>query len=219
MSRSQSLRKENGECRQEAHPSATCLIKRSIDVAGALVGLIALTVIVLPIAIAIKLDSPGPVFYSQERHGLQGKPFKIWKFRSMVQHAEQLKASVTNEAQGLIFKNASDPRITRVGQMLRKTSLDEFPQFWNVLVGDMSLVGTRPPTGDEVSQYSEHHWQRLNVKPGMTGQWQVNGRSAVKDFEEIVRLDLLYQSIWTPAYDLRIILKTLLVLFNRKGAF
>ncbi|MBD2260435.1 sugar transferase [Pseudanabaena sp. FACHB-2040] len=216
---SQGFRKENGGCSQDAHPSTTCLIKRSIDVFGALVGLIVLAIIFLPIAIAIKLDNPGPVFYSQERYGLRGKPFKIWKFRSMVQNADQLKASVTNEAQGLIFKNASDPRITRVGRLLRKTSLDEFPQFWNVLVGDMSLVGTRPPTGDEVSQYSEHHWQRLNVRPGMTGQWQVNGRSAVKDFEEIVRLDLLYQSIWTPAYDLRIILLTILVLFNRKGAF
>ncbi|HEY9764673.1 MAG TPA: sugar transferase [Trichocoleus sp.] len=204
---------------QEPHPSATSLIKRAIDIVGALFGFLILGVIFLPIALAIKLDSPGPVLYYQERHGLQGKAFRIWKFRSMVQNAEQIKDSVTNEAQGLIFKNKNDPRITRVGRFLRKTSLDEFPQFWNVLIGDMSLVGTRPPTKDEVTRYSDHHWRRLDVKPGLTGQWQVSGRSAIKDFEEIVKLDLLYQSIWTPGYDLRIILKTLLILINRGGAY
>lgn len=203
----------------DPHPSAKCLIKRIIDLLGALVGLLLLLIIFPPIALAIKLDSPGPIFYSQERYGLQGQVFRIWKFRSMVANADALKSSVKNEAQGLIFKNENDPRITRVGQFLRKTSLDEFPQFWNVLLGDMSLVGTRPPTEDEVSKYKEHHWRRLAVKPGLTGQWQVNGRSAVKDFEEIVKLDLLYQAIWTPMYDLEIIFKTILIIFNRKGAF
>jgi lipopolysaccharide/colanic/teichoic acid biosynthesis glycosyltransferase len=106
-----------------------------------------------------------------------------------------------------------------VGRFLRKTSLDEFPQFWNVLQGNMSLVGTRPPTQDEVSQYQEHHWQRLNVKPGLTGEWQVNGRSAVKDFEEIVKLDLRYQDRWTPVYDLLILWKTFMILFSRSGAY
>jgi exopolysaccharide biosynthesis polyprenyl glycosylphosphotransferase len=201
------------------HPSAKCLIKRTTDIAGALVGLLVLMLLVVPIAIAIRLDSPGPIFYSQTRYGLKGKPFTIWKFRSMVQNADALKQMVSNQAQGLVFKNESDPRITRVGQFLRKTSLDEFPQFWNVLKGDMSLVGTRPPTEDEVSGYSPYHWQRLDVKPGITGQWQVSGRSAIKDFEEIVKLDLHYQSVWSPWYDLRVILKTLLVLLDRRGAY
>lgn len=202
-----------------SHPSVTCAIKRSLDILGATIGLVILALISLPIAVAIKLDSPGPVFYSQTRYGLQGKPFRIWKFRSMVPNADDLKETVANEAQGLIFKNEADPRITRVGRFLRKTSLDEFPQFWNVLRGEMSLVGTRPPTTDEVSRYRPHHWKRLNVKPGLTGQWQVSGRSAIKDFEEIVKLDLIYQRIWSPWYDLKLILQTVLVLINREGAY
>ncbi|TVP66340.1 MAG: sugar transferase [Leptolyngbya sp. LCM1.Bin17] len=201
------------------HPSAKCLVKRTIDIAGALIGLFVLAFLIVPIAIAIRLNSPGPIFYSQMRYGLKGKPFTIWKFRSMVQNADALKPMVVNQAQGLIFKNEFDPRITRVGQFLRKTSLDEFPQFWNVLKGDMSLVGTRPPTEDEISRYRPHHWQRLDVKPGLTGQWQVSGRSAIKDFEEIVRLDLHYQSVWSPWYDLQVILKTFLVLVDRRGAY
>lgn len=204
---------------EQHHPSVRCLIKRSLDVCGALVGLFVLALLWVPIAVAIKLDSPGPVLYSQQRYGLKGQSFTIWKFRSMVQNADALKASVKNQAQGLIFKNESDPRITRVGRLLRKTSLDEFPQFWNVLRGEMSLVGTRPPTADEVSRYSPHHWRRLDVKPGLTGQWQVSGRSAIKDFEEIVSLDLQYQAVWTPWYDMQLILKTLGVLLNRKGAY
>lgn len=201
------------------HRSVRSLFKRSLDILGALVGLTLLAVLYIPLAVAIRLDSAGPILYSQERHGLKGKPFKIYKFRSMVQNAETLKAQVANEAQGLIFKNEQDPRITRVGKFLRKTSLDEFPQFWNVLQGEMSLVGTRPPTGDEVAHYSPHHWRRLDVKPGLTGQWQVSGRSAIKDFEEIVSLDLVYQDVWTPLYDIQILLKTLLVLLDRSGAF
>lgn len=201
------------------HPSVTSLGKRSIDVVGALVGLTLLGLLAAPIAILIKLDSPGPIFYSQTRYGLKGKPFTIRKFRSMVQNADELKANVTNEAQGLIFKNAADPRITRVGRFLRKTSLDEFPQFVNVLKGEMSLVGTRPPTGDEVSRYSPHHWRRLDVKPGLTGQWQVNGRSIIKDFEEIVKLDLHYQRVWSLGHDFNLILKTFLVLFDKTGAY
>ncbi|MBD1915985.1 MULTISPECIES: sugar transferase [Cyanophyceae] len=202
-----------------AHPSVRCLIKRSIDILGALIGLAILVLVALPVALAIRLDSPGPIFYAQTRYGLKGKPFTIWKFRSMVPNADALKQTVSNQAQGLIFKNENDPRITRVGRVLRKTSLDEFPQFWNVLKGDMSLVGTRPPTADEVSRYSPHHWRRLDVKPGITGQWQVSGRSAIKDFEEIVHLDLQYQAIWSPWYDLQVILKTVTVLLDRKGAF
>ena len=202
------------------HISTRSIRKRFIDILGAIVGLAILAVLVVPIAIAIRLDSPGPIFYSQERFGLQGKPFRIWKFRSMVTNADELKSEIKNEAQGLIFKNAADPRITRVGQFLRKTSLDEFPQFWNVLKGDMSLVGTRPPTADEVAHYSDHHWRRLDVRPGLTGQWQVSGRSAIKDFEEIVKLDLYYQQYWTPVYDIKLIIKTVTTLFSkRSGAY
>ncbi|MEM6450141.1 MAG: sugar transferase [Cyanobacteria bacterium P01_D01_bin.105] len=202
------------------HISTRSSLKRVIDVLGACVGLAILAVLLVPIAIAIQLDSPGPIFYSQERFGLQGKPFRIWKFRSMVANADALKATVKNEAEGLIFKNAEDPRITRVGQFLRKTSLDEFPQFWNVLKGDMSLVGTRPPTGDEVAHYSEHHWRRLDVRPGLTGQWQVSGRSAIKDFEEIVKLDLHYQTQWSPVHDIKLIVKTVTTILSRRsGAY
>jgi exopolysaccharide biosynthesis polyprenyl glycosylphosphotransferase len=200
------------------HPSTQSLIKRGLDIVGALVGLVIFGLLFLPIALAIRLDSPGPILYRQERFGLKGKPFEIWKFRSMVPEADDLKALVQNQAQGLIFKNENDPRITRVGRFLRKTSLDEFPQFWNVLMGDMSLVGTRPPTGDEVARYSPHHWRRLDVKPGITGQWQVNGRSSIKDFEEIVKLDLHYQDCWSPLHDLRILVLTVYVLLNRSGA-
>lgn len=201
------------------HPSVSSPGKRVMDIIGALIGLLILALLVTPIALLIKLDSPGPIFYSQTRYGLKGKPFTIWKFRSMVKNADQLKSTVTNEAQGLIFKNASDPRITRVGRFLRKTSLDEFPQFINVLMGEMSLVGTRPPTADEVSRYSTHHWRRLDIKPGLTGQWQVNGRSAIKDFEEVVKLDLDYQRIWSLRHDCALIFKTFLVLFDRTGAY
>lgn len=201
------------------HPSTSSIFKRTLDIIGALIGLAIFAIIFIPIAVAIKIDSPGPIFYKQERYGLKGQRIVIRKFRSMVVNADALKNSIPNEAKGLIFKNANDPRITRLGRLLRKTSLDEFPQFWNVLMGDMSLVGTRPPTHDEVSRYSVHHWKRLNVKPGLTGEWQVNGRSAIKDFEEIVNLDLRYQQLWTPLYDLLIIWRTIVVLLLRSGAY
>ena len=200
------------------HPSTRSLSKRLMDIVGSLVGLLILAVLFIPIAVAIKLDSPGLILYSQKRYGLYGKPFKIWKFRSMVKNADSLKTIIPNEAKGLIFKNQKDPRVTKVGRFLRQTSLDEFPQFWNVLLGEMSLVGTRPPTTDEVIQYSDYHWQRLNVKPGLTGVWQVSGRSEIKDFEQIVALDLNYQKQWNPLYDLQIVLKTIEVVFCRKGA-
>jgi lipopolysaccharide/colanic/teichoic acid biosynthesis glycosyltransferase len=201
------------------HRSARSIIKRTIDVLGGLVGLVILAILFLPIAIAIKLDSPGPIFYKQVRCGLQGQFFTIRKFRSMVQNADELKSQVKNEAKGMIFKNENDPRVTRIGQFLRASSLDELPQFWNVLKGEMSLVGTRPPTLDEVSLYQDHHWKRLNVKPGLTGEWQVSGRSLIKDFEQIVDLDLRYQQAWHPLYDLQIIVKTFQVLVFRVGAY
>lgn len=201
------------------HRSASCLLKRSIDIVGSLIGLAIFGLIFFPIALAIRLDSPGSILYSQERYGLMGRSFRIYKLRSMVANADELKAQIKNEAKGLIFKNENDPRITRVGRFLRKTSLDEFPQFWNVLKGEMSLVGTRPPTSDEVAKYSAYHWQRLHVKPGLTGEWQVNGRSLIKDFEDIVQLDLRYQTQWHPFYDLGLICKTvLMILSKRSGA-
>ncbi|MGG6267913.1 sugar transferase [Leptolyngbya sp. AN03gr2] len=201
------------------HRSTTSVLKRFIDIFGSLIGLLIAAIVFIPIAIAIQLDSPGPIFYSQERHGLLGKTFRMYKFRSMVDGADALKSQVENEADGLIFKNSRDPRVTRIGHFLRRTSLDELPQFWNVLRGDMSLVGTRPPTSDEVAQYADHHWQRLNVKPGLTGEWQVNGRSTVKDFEDIVQMDLRYQAIWSPIYDVVLIFKTIYVILIRRGAF
>lgn len=203
---------------QAVHPSVDSLFKRCLDILGSLVGLLILAIVVVPVAIAIRVDSPGPIFYSQERYGLQGRPFRIWKFRSMVQNADVLKSQVTNEASGLIFKNERDPRVTRIGRFLRSSSLDELPQFWNVLIGEMSLVGTRPPTADEVARYNERHWRRLNVKPGLTGEWQVSGRSSIKDFEEIVNLDLRYQELWYPLYDLVVIAKTIYVIFAKVGA-
>ncbi len=210
---------KSAEQQISAHRSATSAFKRFLDIIGSLVGMLILALVYVPVAIAIKLDSPGPVMYSQERYGLQGRTFKIRKFRSMVVNADALKDQVQNEASGLIFKNKKDPRVTRVGRILRSTSLDELPQFWNVLVGEMSLVGTRPPTGDEVALYNDRHWKRLKVKPGLTGEWQVNGRSSIKDFEEIVNLDLRYQSQWHPLYDIFVILKTIYVLVARVGAF
>ncbi len=204
---------------KEVHPSALSWTKRLTDIVGAVVGLIIVAVITIPIAIAIQFDNPGPVFYSQIRCGLRGKTFRIWKFRSMVANADQLKHLVNNEAKGGIFKNRNDPRVTRVGRFLRRTSLDELPQFWNVLIGNMSIVGTRPPTLDEVFGYEKHHWQRLNVKPGITGEWQVNGRSNVADFEDIVKMDVAYQEKWSALYDIVLILKTILVVLTKRGAY
>ncbi len=208
----------NQERVRTVHPSVTSRAKRFIDIVGALAGLVITALVAIPVAIAVQIDDPGPIFYSQIRCGLKGKPFRIWKFRSMVMDADKLKHLVNNEAKGGIFKNKNDPRITRIGKFLRRTSLDELPQFWNVLMGDMSLVGTRPPTVDEVIRYQKHHWERLNVKPGITGEWQANGRSTVIDFEDIVKMDVEYQRKWSITYDLRLILKTILVVLNKHGA-
>ncbi len=201
-----------------AHPSLYSPAKRGLDILGAMVGLLITALIFIPIAIAIYLDNPGPILYSQVRCGWRGREFRIWKFRSMVTNAEQLKHQVQNQASGHIFKNDNDPRITRVGRFLRRTSLDELPQFWNVLMGDMSLVGTRPPTVDEVQKYNNRHWQRLEVKPGITGEWQANGRSTVSDFEDIVSMDLRYMSRWSVLYDVQLILQTIQAVLQRKGA-
>ncbi|MFB2936820.1 sugar transferase [Aerosakkonemataceae cyanobacterium BLCC-F154] len=200
------------------HPSVTSKTKRLIDILGAIVGLLITVIVLVPVAIATQFDNPGPIFYSQMRCGLNGKIFRIWKFRSMVVKADKLKHLVKNQAKGHIFKNDHDPRITKVGRFLRRTSLDELPQFWNVLLGDMSLVGTRPPTIDEVEKYEIHHWERLQVKPGITGEWQANGRSTVTDFEEIVRMDVDYQRKWSVLYDISLIFQTISVVLAKKGA-
>ena len=199
-------------------PAATSLAKRIIDIVGALVGLCIVFVLFVPIAIAIRCDSPGPLFFRQLRYGYRGKPFLIWKFRSMVFDADTNQHQVQNEARGLIFKNRKDPRITRVGRFLRRTSLDELPQFINVLRGEMSLVGTRPPVLNEVAQYQSHHWRRLAVKPGMTGKWQTSGRSSIEDFEDIVAMDMAYQANWSIWQDIKIIFKTVAVVFGSKDA-
>jgi lipopolysaccharide/colanic/teichoic acid biosynthesis glycosyltransferase len=203
---------------QHIHPSVENKIKRLIDIIGALLGLALTSLIIVVVAIAMSIFDPGPIFYRQMRCGLYGQTFRLWKIRSMVVDAHLLQHTITNEAVGQIFKNAHDPRITTLGKFLRRTSLDEFPQFWNVLKGDMSLVGTRPPTVEEVQTYQVHHWQRLQVKPGITGEWQVHGRSDVKDFEEILRLDLRYQHHWSVLYDLKLILKTILIVIRGQGA-
>ncbi len=204
--------------KEQVHRSVTCKVKRSIDILGALLGLAITAAVAVPVAVAMLLDDPGPLLYSHVRCGLKGRHFRMWKFRSMVVDADKLKHLVTNEAKGPTFKNDQDPRVTRVGRFLRSTSLDELPQFWNVLLGDMSLVGTRPPISNEVAGYEDFHWQRLNVKPGLTGEWQVHGRSGVKDFDDILRMDLDYQRKWSVVYDITLICQTIFVVLSKNGA-
>ena len=196
------------------------LIKRFFDILGGIVGLILTGVIMIFLAPAIKLDSPGPVFFSQIRVGKNGRRFRLYKFRSMYTDAEdRLKDLMSqNEINGLMFKMENDPRVTKVGKFIRKTSLDEFPQFWNVLKGDMSLVGTRPPTEQEFEQYDEHYRRRLSMTPGLTGMWQVSGRSDISDFDEVVKLDLYYIDHWSLLLDFKILLQTVAVVFAHKGA-
>lgn len=201
----------------QTHPSVASWMKRAIDIVGSLVGLVITSILFIPIAIAIKIDDPGPIFFKQTRCGWMGKRFAIWKFRSMCVDAEAKKSQIKNQVEGAFFKNDHDPRITKVGKLLRRTSLDELPQFWNVLKGEMSLVGTRPPTADEVERYEVPEWQRFDVKPGMTGEWQVKGRSQVRSFEDVIRLDLQYQKNWSLVYDLRLILKTITILFHKNS--
>jgi lipopolysaccharide/colanic/teichoic acid biosynthesis glycosyltransferase len=173
------------------------------------------------IAIAIYLSSPGPIFFRQTRVGLGGRLFKITKFRSMVHDAEALREdlatrSLYNDLR--LFKIKNDPRVTRLGAFLRRTSLDELPQLWNVLSGDMSLVGPRPPLPAEVDLYEEHHYTRFDVKPGITGPWQVNGRNLITDFEEVIRLEIDYIREWTLWKDLGILLKTIPAVLYMRGA-
>ncbi len=197
-------------------------MKRLVDVMGALIGLLLTGIASIIIVPTIKLTSPGPALFSQKRVGLNGRIFKIYKFRTMYIDAEERKKELMKQNQvsgGLMFKIKSDPRITKVGKFLRKTSLDELPQFINVLKGDMSLVGTRPPTVDEVSKYENYHRRRISFKPGLTGMWQVSGRSNITDFEQVVSLDTQYIDEWSFWLDIKIILKTILVVLKRGDAY
>ena len=196
------------------------LIKRVMDIAGGLVGML-ITLIFFPfVAIAIKADSPGPVLFSQVRIGRNGRRFKIYKFRSMYMDAEERKKELEkqNEMQGLMFKMENDPRITRVGKFIRKTSIDELPQFYNVLKGDMSLVGTRPPTEDEFEKYNQYYRRRISMTPGLTGLWQVSGRSEIENFDDVVKYDLQYIDNWSLTLDIKILLRTVYVVVAGRGS-
>lgn len=196
------------------------LLKRLMDIAGALVGCFICIIFGLIVAPLIFLEDPGPIIFKQKRVGRNGKFFYIYKFRSMYQDAETKLQTLKdqNEMQGFMFKMKNDPRITKIGKILRKTSIDELPQFFNVLEGSMSLIGTRPPTVDEYNQYSAHHKRRISIKPGITGLWQVSGRSEITDFEEIVRLDCFYIDHWSITGDIKILLKTFAAVFTGKGS-
>ncbi|WP_244658491.1 sugar transferase [Priestia megaterium] len=197
------------------------LAKRCIDIAGAIVGLLVLFVVFLIVGLLIKLEDPkGSIFFSQKRVGKNGEEFNMYKFRSMVSDAEAKLAELLeqNEATGAMFKMKNDPRITKIGRFIRKTSIDELPQLINVLKGDMSLVGPRPPLVREVNEYTEYQMQRLLVTPGCTGLWQVSGRSNV-GFEEMVELDLTYITTRSLMADIKIICRTIFMLFGSKNAY
>lgn len=195
------------------------VIKRVIDVVCSFVGVLVLSPLFVVIAIIIKFTSKGPVFFSQKRVGRDGKEFKMYKFRSMVVNAEELKEKLAaqNEMSGPMFKMKDDPRVTKVGKFIRKTSIDELPQLWNVLKGDMSLVGPRPSLPKEVAQFEDWMYRRLEVKPGLTCYWQVSGRNNI-DFEDWMKLDIKYvdeRNLWI---DIKLIFKTVGVLFGDKNA-
>lgn len=197
------------------------MLKRCMDIVGATIGLFITGIVFVFVAPIIFIKSPGPVLFSQERIGKNGRKFKIYKFRSMYLDAEERKKELLkkNQMQGLMFKMDNDPRIIKgIGHFIRNTSIDELPQFWNILKGDMSLVGTRPPTVDEFEQYNYRHKIRLSFRPGLTGLWQVSGRSDITDFEEVVRLDENYIANWNLWLDIKIILKTVQVVLLRKGS-
>ena len=215
-----------------ANPSAL-LVKRGMDIVGGLVGCLFTLIIMIFVGPAIYIASPGPIFFSQERVGRNGRKFKMYKFRSMYMDAEERKKELMAQnkvGDGMMFKMDFDPRIignkvlpngkkkTGIGQFIRKTSLDEFPQFFNILVGDMSLVGTRPPTLDEWEKYEPHHRARMSFRPGLTGLWQVSGRSNITDFEEVVKLDTQYIGEWSVKWDIKIIFQTMLGVLRNDGA-
>ncbi|MDQ3521979.1 MAG: sugar transferase [Gemmatimonadota bacterium] len=198
------------------------LLKRVFDVAGASLALILAAPLMLLIALAVKLDSPGPVFFRQRRVGVGGRTFTIWKFRCMFQDAEDRKhelAHLNIYGNPRLFKLPNDPRVTRMGGFLRRSSLDELPQLFNVLFGDMSLVGPRPPIPSEVDSYEPHHYERLSVVPGITGPWQVGGRNLITDFEVVVQMERAYISSWSLLLDAKILFRTFGVVFRGWGAY
>ena len=206
--------------------TAQILAKRILDIIGGLVGCILTGLIALYIGPKIRKADPGPIIYASNRVGMNGKIFRMYKFRSMVMNADELKKDLMDQNRvdgGLMFKIEHDPRIiggeNGIGEKIRRTSLDEFPQFFNVLKGDMSLVGTRPPTPDEWAKYEIHHKARLSAKPGVTGLWQVSGRSEITDFEEVVKLDKTYITNWSLWGDIKIILKTIKVILKKEGSY
>lgn len=200
--------------------SSSLFLKRGMDIIGSLAGLLFTVILTALVGPLIFLESPGPVFFSQVRIGKNGRRFKIYKFRSMYMDAEERKKELMeqNEMNGQMFKMANDPRVTKVGAFIRRTSIDEFPQFYNVLKGDMSLVGTRPPTEDEFLHYTNEQKRRLSLKPGITGLWQVSGRSDITDFDEVVKLDLQYIDNWSVWQDIKIIGKTVWTVIRASGA-
>ena len=213
--------------------SSKLLVKRLMDIAGGLAGCLITLVITIIFGPLIYISSPGPIFFAQERIGRNGRKFKMYKFRSMYMDAEERKKELMAQnkiSDGLMFKMDFDPRIignkilpdgrkkTGIGQFIRKTSLDEFPQFFNIFKGDMSLVGTRPPTLDEWEQYEPHHRARMAFRPGLTGIWQVSGRSNITDFEEVVKLDTKYINEWSLRLDVKILFQTVLSVFKSDGA-
>ena len=195
------------------------LYKKILDITVGTIGTFLFFLMYPFVAIAIKLDSPGPVLFKQKRVGQHGRVFTLYKFRTMYVDAEERKKELMakNMMKGFMFKIENDPRITRVGRFLRKTSLDEFPQFLNVLKGEMSIVGTRPPTLDEVEKYEPWHWKRLTFKPGITGLWQISGRNKINDFNKVVELDCEYVENWRFIDDIKIILKTIWVIFGHRN--
>lgn len=196
------------------------LEKRAFDLIGVMLLLIPASVLMAIIAVAIKLESRGPVIYSAERIGRGEKPFMMFKFRSMVVGAEEQKDAVRhlNEVEGPIFKVRDDPRVTRVGHFIRRLSLDELPQLFNVLIGDMSLVGPRPPLAEEVADYLPWQMKRLSVIGGLTGLWQISGRSDL-DFDELCELDIYYIDNWSLAMDVSILLRTIPAALSARGAY
>lgn len=201
---------------------AEAALKRLADIVGGLAGCVITGILFLFAAPAIYINSPGPIFFSQTRIGKNGRKFKIYKFRSMYMDAEERKKELMKQNKvkdGMMFKMDHDPRIIKgVGNFIRKTSIDEFPQFFNVLKGDMSLVGTRPPTVDEWEKYNKHHRRRMAIKPGLTGMWQISGRSSITDFDEVVALDTKYIAEWNIGLDIKILFKTVGVIFTGKGS-
>jgi len=203
----------------KTHRAYQMLLKRLFDIVVSSIGLALSAPIILLVAIPLKLESKGPLFFSQIRIGLNGRPFRIYKLRSMYIDAEQRKQELMskNEMNGLMFKIEQDPRITKVGRFIRKTSIDELPQLFNVLTGDMSLIGPRPPLTDEFNQYLARYKRRLSMRPGITGLWQVSGRNRVIDFEDVVRLDLEYIDNWSIGLDVKIFFKTIWVVLKCSG--